>query len=192
MYISRRVKQIILLLIDSREALSIKEIATRLKLSERTVYREMEDVRNQIERQGLELTSIPNKGMIIEGKLSNIHEMKEALSSDVKDKDYRAEERIDLILLFLLMEDDYVKLQSISSFLEVSISTIKKDQAQVKQYLKKSNLSLTSKMGEGIKVEGRLYQKHICLMDTLTKNIEITTLFTWLKKSESNGSATTF
>lgn len=121
MYISRRVKQIILLLIDSREALSIKEVATRLKLSERTVYREMEDVRNQIEKQGLELASIPNKGMIIEGKLEKIQNFKAALSSEVKDKDYRAEERIDLILLFLLMEDDYVKLQSISSFLEVSL-----------------------------------------------------------------------
>ncbi|MGM0168848.1 mannitol operon transcriptional antiterminator [Enterococcus sp. AZ135] len=185
MYISRRVKQIILLLIDSREALSIKEVATRLKLSERTVYREMEDVRNQIEKQGLELASIPNKGMIIEGKLEKIQNFKAALSSEVKDKDYRAEERIDLILLFLLMEDDYVKLQSISSFLEVSLSTIKKDQAQVKEYLKKANISLISKMGEGIQVEGSLYQKHICLMDILTKNLDITILFAWLRKMNS-------
>lgn len=181
MYISRRVKQIITLLIDSREALSIKEIATRLKLSERTVYREMEDVRSQIEKQGLELTNISNKGMIVEGKVEAIQEMKRFLSAGAKDKDYRAEERIDLTLLFLLREKEYVKLQSISSFLEVSLSTIKKDQTEVKEHLKKANLSLVSKMGEGVKVAGSLYHKHICFMDILTKNMEITALFEWLR-----------
>lgn len=181
MIVSRRINQITALLLETREALTIKEIAIRLKLSERTVYREMDDVRALIESYDLELLNLTNKGIFLQGTSHSIEALRNALAQELTGEDFRIEERIELEVLKLLMEPSYIKLQVLSSVLKVSLSTIKKDQSQVKEFLAKGNLLLESKMGEGIKVQGYLYHRHIAVMDILTKNLDVSFLLPWLE-----------
>lgn len=184
MYISKRVKVITLLFIESRENLSVKEIASRLELSERTVYRELEGVRSLLKSYNLELTTIPNEGMLLQGKIENISKLEDELMQESHIDNYKIEERVELETLKIITESSFIKWEAVSSYIDVSLSTSKKDQNLIRQFLKKRNLILISKMGEGIRIDGKIYHKHITIMDILVKNVEFANLFKWLKDND--------
>lgn len=183
MYISRRVKQITMLFLESREALSVKDVAIRLELSERTVYRELEEVRLLLESNHLDLITIPNRGMLLQGRADYISKLLNELIQESHVEDYRVEERVELETLKILVEQSFIKWEAVSSYIGVSLSTTKKDQTLIKEYLKKRNLFLDSKMGEGVRVEGTVHHKHIAIMDILIKNIEIANMYNWLRNN---------
>lgn len=145
MYLSSRLKKILLLLLNARQALTIHQIACQLQLSERTVYRELATVRQVIEKQNLELITIPQRGLIVQGKQSVIAQLIRNISQNKVVQDYLVTERIDLTMLYLLVSSDYIKQKTIALALNVSVSTVKKDLPQVRIQLQHWNLQLTYK-----------------------------------------------
>ena len=181
MYLSSRLKKIILLLLNARQALTIHQIACQLQLSERTVYRELATVRQVIEKQNLELITIPQRGLIVQGKQSVIAQFIRNISQNKVAQDYLVTERIDLTMLYLLVSSDYIKQKTIALALNVSVSTVKKDLPQVRIQLQHWNLQLISKKSEGLFVKGFIYQRQIAMMNLLVKDSQTTELLHWLQ-----------
>lgn len=181
MYLSSRLKKILLLLLNARQALTIHQIACQLQLSERTVYRELATVRQVIEKQNLELITIPQRGLIVQGKQSVIAQLIRNISQNKVVQDYLATERIDLTMLYLLVSSDYIKQKTIALALNVSVSTVKKDLPQVRIQLQHWNLQLISKKSEGLFVKGFIYQRQIAMMNLLVKDSQTTELLHWLQ-----------
>lgn len=181
MYLSSRLKKILLLLLNARQALTIHQIACQLQLSEHTVYRELATVRQVIEKQNLELITIPQRGLIVQGKQSVIAQLIRNISQNKVVQDYLVTERIDLTMLYLLVSSDYIKQKTIALALNVSVSTVKKDLPQVRIQLQHWNLQLISKKSEGLFVKGFIYQRQIAMMNLLVKDSQTTELLHWLQ-----------
>lgn len=181
MYLSSRLKKILLLLLNARQALTIHQIACQLQLSERKVYRELATVRQVIEKQNLELITIPQRGLIVQGKQSVIAQLIRNISQNKVVQDYLVTERIDLTMLYLLVSFDYIKQKTIALALNVSVSTVKKDLPQVRIQLQHWNLQLIIKKGEGLFVKGFIYRRQIAIMNLLVKDSQTTELLHWLQ-----------
>ena len=76
MIISSRTKTIIEFLISAEDYLTIKDIAGRLNLAERTVYREMDNVNDTLGHYSLFVESIKSKGVRLYGSAEDIDHLK--------------------------------------------------------------------------------------------------------------------
>jgi mannitol operon transcriptional antiterminator len=97
-------------------------------------------------------------------------------------------ERVDLVTLILLLEEDFIKMQAIAAQLLVSLSTIKKDIAFLTDNLPEKGIRVIPKKGEGIKLETDVINRHILTLDILTKHVTSSEFIAWflLKKSKDS------
>ena len=98
MIISSRTKTIIEFLISAEDYLTIKDIAGRLNLAERTVYREMDNVNDTLGHYSLFVESIKSKGVRLYGSAEDIDHLKKSLNDNKAVYDYNFQERIETIL----------------------------------------------------------------------------------------------
>lgn len=79
-------------------------------------------------------------------------------------------------------------MQAIASELLVSLSTIKKDVAFLTDNLPEKGIRVISKKGEGIKLAADIINRHILILDILTKYVTSSEFIAWflLKKSKDS------
>lgn len=164
-----RTLMIIKLLLHSETNLTIEMIAEKLDLSERTIYKELTNVKAELRKFHLSLISKSKEGVHIEGTLENIVALKEYVETNRVDTEWNAKNRVDMLCLMLLSEQEVMKATSMSVLLNVSVATIRNDLKDVETKLKSYHLNLTSKKGEGYLVEGEYIQ-----MAALATNIFMT------------------
>ena len=93
--------QILLKNID--EALSIKEIAKATKIKERTLYREIKNLEDSLQRLGIELVKEKSR-YILKGNVSSLDSS--LFETNFEDYAYSTETRLTLILCFLILNED--------------------------------------------------------------------------------------
>lgn len=76
MYLSTRESSILTILLNSRTKHTVQDISNRLDINERTVYRELKNIKATLKTFQLELISIPSEGFEIQGKPENISALK--------------------------------------------------------------------------------------------------------------------
>lgn len=154
MYLTPRQKQILYILLNKEEVLSVTSLAQQLNVSKRTVQREMESLGDEISALGIRLESKSGKGVWLEGtqeaRYSLLEDLVTELGHPVLDKDQRSLE----IIGKLLKTDAPLKLYYFANLFRVSESTIAKDMDQAARWLLDYNLSLIRKQGVGVYVEG--------------------------------------
>lgn len=126
MYLSTRESSILTILLNSRNKQTVQDISNRLNINERTVYRELKNIKATLKTFQLELVSIPSEGFEIQGKPENLSALKQAFQKQNIHQILSVTERVDLVTLILLLEEDFIKMQAIAAELLVSLSTIKK------------------------------------------------------------------
>jgi len=169
--LSKRQKEILNLLSQSKEPLTASWIAKELGVSDRTIRSEIKQI-EQTMKDDLLIESIRGKGFVLkqvnqedpsQAFQPNIDADESGLSSEFLDKD----ERVFYILRRLLLEKDFIKLEHLSEEMFVSLSTLQNDLKDVKEILKKYNLSIKNRPHYGSKIEGDEYMKRLCLSNTL-------------------------
>ena len=144
--LSKRQKEILNLLSQSKEPLTASWIAKELGVSDRTIRSEIKQI-EQTMKDDLLIESIRGKGFVLkqvnqedpsQAFQPNIDADESGLSSEFLDKD----ERVFYILRRLLLEKDFIKLEHLSEEMFVSLSTLQNDLKDVKEILKKYNLSI--------------------------------------------------
>jgi mannitol operon transcriptional antiterminator len=133
--------------------LQVKEVADRLRVSKRTVFRELANIGSVLEPYGLEVSSIPGEGVTLEGSPRAMKSLVDDLNKlGAPDPADRRDRRDKLILAVL--QTPGRKLATYAERLKVSASTISHDLDDIQPWLAGRNLSLHRKPGMGIAIAG--------------------------------------
>lgn len=138
--------------------ISGREIGESLAVTPRTIRNDIKAINPLLQVAGNKIESLPGVGyrLIIEDEKA----LQELLLDDSTGQSNMnivpmfAEERADYIIRYLLLKNDYVKLETLAEELFVSKSTINSDILEVKEKLKDYSLSVERRAGYGIRISG--------------------------------------
>ena len=149
-----RMKQILLVLLQEPEAISVKYLSEQIGVSKRTVQREMEYLNQSLAGHEIQFMSKTGVGVWLEGSGEAKHNLLQEL---VQGDDYdvsNKEERRKRLILEILKEKGFQKLYYYSSQFGVSEATVSADLDAVEAWLESFGLRITRKPGSGVAVEG--------------------------------------
>lgn len=152
---SSRGKKILTILINQNDYITAKEIAAELKVSERTISREIASLKNEINvKSELDIISKPSLGTIVTGPDDLLEKYKKILQEDQSFSEYSPEGRLKYIIKEFIFSNRYQKLTALAHQLAVTEATISYDLNKVELWFKKRGLKLNRKQGIGIFLKG--------------------------------------
>src|SRR5690625_2703480 len=164
----------------------MNDIAKKLNLTERTIYREMSDIKDTLSSLDIQLESVHGKGMKLSGPEEKINQLKIILQKSTNTFEFDPIARRDLLLVELLHHEDYLKSQALAIDLDVSIQTIRNDLRKIEKTLKVHNLKLVTKRSEGVIIKGNKLIKNHLLNSLMVRNIDIDVFFDWLNNGKEH------
>ena len=169
-----------ILLKNIGEALSIKEIAKATKIKERTLYREIKNLEDSLQRLGIELVKEKSR-YILKGNVSSLDSS--LFETNFEDYAYSTETRLTLILCFLILNED-TSIKDISEKLMLSYNTIASTITTIGKILFDYKLTLIRKKGQGIEIEGKEVDRRVLLISLLCNEISDEEFFTRLNNRD--------
>lgn len=152
MMITAREKAIIELLVKRSHVHSIASIAEHLRVSTRTIQRDLKNVEKVLAQ--FDLTIESDKGLAIKGKNQNIYRLIQKLVQ-VTPADLSLEERRLLAYIQLFDATEPVKLTPLANDLGISVTTLSADLDDLAKWLQNHDVTLVRKKGVGVELEGR-------------------------------------
>lgn len=150
-----RLRQIILVLLQENQAISVKNLAEKIHVSKRTAQRELEYTGSTLRKYKVTLCSRTGVGIWLEGKEEDKEELRKLLKGqEVLDQADRGERRKRLILE-LLKDQEPKKLYYFGNKLGVSEATISKDMEKIQEWLSRYDLTIVKKQGLGVALSGK-------------------------------------
>lgn len=154
MELTPKAKRILQILLQTDGKITVQALADQMKVSKRTVQREMDDIGCFLKGTGVELATKMGKGIWLDGE----DDKKQALLSELtKEELYDAgnrEERRKRLILEILKEKELKKLCYYSSRFKVSESTISGDLEAVESWFAQYGIRVIRKTGSGIEIQG--------------------------------------
>ncbi|EED2048233.1 BglG family transcription antiterminator [Listeria monocytogenes] len=153
-----RWKQIVHMLYLKMEFISGGELGEALAVNPRTIRNDIKVINQILTIGGNRIESLPGVGYRL--VIGDEKALREALLDDSVGRANMnivpmfAEDRADYIIRYLLLKNDYVKLETLSEELFVSKSTINLDILEVKRKLKENELKVEKRAGYGIRITG--------------------------------------
>jgi mannitol operon transcriptional antiterminator len=170
----RRLLQILLL---SPTFVSDQQLGDMLKVSVRTIQREIQSLREILSRHGLKVVRKTGSGIAIEGQEEDKQRLLKALNEMERYRIYSPEERQEGLIFDLLLAEEPVKLYVFSRKYNVTEATISLDLDKVEHWFAQAGLKLIRKPGWGVSLEGTEQQKRMALSKFLHQG---TTFEEWL------------
>lgn len=154
MNLTPRLKQILQVMLEQDEVLPVKELASRIGVSKRTVQREFEHIENDLKPYHIAFETKTGKGVWLSGREEDkarlLEELQGADNYDVSNRDDRRKR----LILEILKDKGLKKLFYYASRFQVSEATISSDLEAVEGWLREHKLVVTRKPGSGIEVNG--------------------------------------
>ena len=149
-YLSDRQKEILKILLNSKEFVPTGKIADKLKLSKKTIYREL-----QIIERDIKLEKIKSKGIKLDISPESLIELKERILNDKKilEKYSPEERRMGILTHLLKISPKTTSIEKLSKIYYVSKTSIVNDLNYVEEKIKIYNLKL-EKGKKGSKITG--------------------------------------
>lgn len=169
-----------ILLKNIGEALSIKEIAKATKIKERTLYREIRNLEDSLQRLGIELVKEKSR-YILKGNVSSLDSS--LFETNFENYAYSTETRLTLILCFLILNED-TSIKDISEKLMLSYNTVASTITTIEKILFDYKLTLIRKKGQGIEIEGKEVDRRVLLISLLCNEISDEEFFTRLNNRD--------
>ena len=152
--ISSRLKIIMNILLNQEKPISVNELATELKVSRRTVFRELTNTETVLNSFELNIGSKAGKGIYIEGNERNRLSLRKTMQRMGNDKPANRSERRLLLLMPLIRNFELNKLIQYADKFDVSVSTISNDLNEIEAWLKQYNIAVSRGTGTSITVSG--------------------------------------
>lgn len=149
-----RTKQILNVLLQENQTMSVKVLADKVGVSKRTVQRELEYINGSLKTYEISFMSKTGVGVWLEG---SEEEKKRLLSDITKGDSYdvsNKEERRKRLVLEILKDKGLKKLFYYSSKFKVSEATVSGDLEVVEEWLNRYGLQVVRKPGSGVAIEG--------------------------------------
>jgi len=183
MYLSPRESILLKELVTSPSPLSLNHLMNLLKVSRRTVYRELEQVEETLASIGASLEKIAKLGYKLEANEEQIQQIKEALDFE-EGLELSAFERQHAIILDLLFAQEPIKLETFLEKYLVSNTTFYADIKQLETRL--SALPLTIERNMGYEIKGVESQKRLLIASVMDAEINEYQFFHFVELEEKD------
>lgn len=180
MLMSNRVKDIIQIVLSSREFVTMKDIANKMNVSERTVYREIPEVTEVLRQYQITLETVSKRGIRAIGMPENIKKIQDELGEQTKYQVVDPKERMYFVLLELLHQEDFIKTEALAIDMGTSLPTIRNDLKKIEKLLPEYNIKLISKKGDGICLSGEQVARDHLMVNIVMKNTDVDVIIHWL------------
>ncbi|ASS64736.2 MULTISPECIES: BglG family transcription antiterminator [unclassified Paenibacillus] len=153
MELTYRMRQILDSLLRPPYEITVAEIARTIRVSARTVHRELDAVESFLHRSGIMLRRKAGSGLSVEGDPERL----EALRAQVlipEEAEYSSDERQVYLLCRLLASKEPVKLFSLASEMKVTVPTVGADLDDLSEWTGKQGLLLIRRRGYGVEITG--------------------------------------
>ena len=167
--------QLLTKLLEADSPVYLKDLSEEFDVSKRMIKYDLDDVKSWLNQQGIEVFSQPTKGIWLncdkERRIAFIHTLPEIERNNVY---LNQEARVRKMILYMLVDMEYITASTFSERLEVSRNTSLNDSKQVAEYLQPWGIELERKHRTGYKLVGeelslRLLFEHL-LHANLTNN----------------------
>ncbi len=151
--IPQRLARLFMELLNSERPVNVANLAKKLGVSARTVFRELENADSYLVGSDLCLTTYVGEGLLLEGEEVAKEVFRERL---LKSAAYSVNknERRSALYLSVLKSDDWLKLYFYAKQFDVSEATISLDLDSLREKFESSGLSLLTRQGLGVCVQG--------------------------------------
>lgn len=155
--LTKRQKSIIKMLIQfsADNPITIQAISAKLKLSSRTILREMPDIDRWFEENDFQLIKKPRVGLYVKEDQETRKFIGELVEMDHDKFGYSKEDRQGRIISDLLTLNEPLKYFYFTSLFRISDGTLTNDLDEIEQWMSHYNLSLVRKPGIGIYWTGK-------------------------------------
>ncbi len=141
-------------LIASPHPLFIKDIALEFGVSERTIKYDLKNIRELIQGSEISLEAKPNKGVWIEGiqegSTAQIYDQVPQESAVV----WSIDERQWMVIIHLLLKDEYMTIQELADIAGVSRNTIYKHLEEIEAILAQWGITFERTAHKGLRAKG--------------------------------------
>lgn len=167
MHLTSRSYQLICMILESRGPVRIKELARELQVSERTVKYDLESVRSWLQQHQVQLQSQPNKGIWIDKDIHDPNRLQNLLMNPERvDLLLHPQERMQQLLLVLLLRDDPIKIKDLAKKLNVSRNTVVTDLSMAESFLENWNV-IVERSRSGIQLTATEINRRLVLENIL-------------------------
>ncbi len=171
--LSSRVIQALGILSDRDDFITVNQLADQLKISKRTLFRELKDIDTFIEPYGVQLISKTGLGIKLEANTESLNVFKrQLLEIGLSQSDFSREDRQTVLLAELLKNQQLDKFIVYANQFAVSEATISHDINALEPILHKYNLSLMRKPGLNLSLEGDEESKRKAIRDFIYNHSE--------------------
>ena len=154
MIFTPRLRQILLILLQEEQIISVKKLADEIKVSKRTVQRELEYIGSSLEQYHVSLHTKTGIGIWLQGEET----AKTALRVLLKEEDIvdsgDKENRRKRLILEVLRDRMPKKLYYYANIFDVSEATISNDMEAIEHWFQRFGLSIIRRQGYGVALEG--------------------------------------
>ena len=168
---SKRVVEIIEMLLEKSDYLSIAQLADEMNISKRTIFRDMDDIEAFARDFGIELTKKSKLGLKVVADAKQ-REQIQNYANKFKGTHFSQEERLNQIIMELLRSREPRKFYYFSNLLGVSEATISYDMDKIEPWFKERSITLVRKPGFGVFVKGKEIDFRKAIVDFLYQNYE--------------------
>lgn len=143
LYISKREKEIIEILLEQKNGVTLDYLSDELKVSNRTIYRELSSLESTLAKYQIKLIREADIGYRLVGKPASFKELQQQMSASPEE--LTAQQRQSALVIKLLMQEKEVKMESLAMDLQVSISTIQADLVSIEEVFKAYKIDIERK-----------------------------------------------
>lgn len=154
MKLSPREKHILQIMLDGDGIMYVKEIADKLKVSRRTVLRELKSIGANLIEFNISLEKRQGQGIWLQGEQRDKEKLKKLLEKtnvvDYTDKELRRKQ----LICELLKAEEPQKLYYFSRTMDVSDGTVSSDLEGTSEWLRDTGVQLIRRHGYGVNLQG--------------------------------------
>jgi len=184
--INLRIKNILQIICNESDYVTISKIAKRLDVSGRTVLREIPEVEKILKQNGTYLDKKTGVGIKVIGTMEEKQIVINLLSEEKNETIYSPLERKNIIISELLQNQEPVKLYNFTKTLKVTEATISNDLEKTDEWFRKHSLKLVRKQGLGVYVEGKEDYIRKAMVSLIYENTNENQLLGLIRKNLDN------
>ena len=172
-FLSGRVIQCLTLLCNADEYMTVSDLATLIKTSKRTLFRELKDINDILKAYQVQLESRPKHGIrLVCEQDQRLHFKSILLQIGAHQNNLSKEDRQTILLSELLKNKSLQKLIVYANQFEVSEATISNDIDSLEPQLAKYDLHMVRKPGANLSLEGNEEAIRKAIRDFVYRHME--------------------
>jgi mannitol operon transcriptional antiterminator len=176
MNISNRQRQMLELLINRKDEITAAEMAGVIKVSTRTIHRELSELEIVLAAYGVRLQRKSGSGVQIVAGSQQLDILRQSLLH-MQAMDFTSDERKILLLCFLLEADEPLKLFALAHDLHITVPTVSHDLDELEAWIIKSSLQLIRRRGFGVQLGGSEEDKRNMICQLVKMHVDDSDLF---------------